>query len=90
MLVGVRADHRLQHRGAGLVSQGDDADLDETQCELTFQQRIDRDDERLHHVIEKMREADCSQNLEACLGNDRRGAVRRINGETLVHKCVPY
>ena len=65
MLVRVNADERLQDRSADLIRQRDHTDLHETQVEFAFQQRIDRDDQRLHHVVEKMRETDGAQNIEA-------------------------
>ena len=65
MPVGVGADQRLQYRCADLVGQGDRADLGEAQAELAFQQGIDRNDQRLNEIVEKVREADCPQQVEA-------------------------
>src|SRR5579863_8229626 len=84
MLVGVYTDDRLQHRGADLVGEGDHADLHETQAELALEQRINRDDQRLHHVVQKMREADRAQYLEA--SRRRLLGSAWICGDTLVHK----
>ena len=74
MLVRVDADDRLKHRGADLISEGYHADLHETQLKLAFEQRVDRDDQRLHHVVQEMREADRAQYLEA----SRRGLLGRV------------
>jgi len=98
VFVGVDADERLQNRGADLIGQRDEADLHETQAEFALQQRIDCNDQRLHHVVQKVREADRAQNIEArrhCLALQRRRGSQcadspRIACETLVHKCVPY
>ena len=80
MLVGVDADEGLQHGCADLIGQRDRADLHETQVEFALQQRINRDDQRLHHVVEKVREADGAQNLEARLRSvgDRERRRRAI------------
>src|SRR5579863_615587 len=84
MLVGIDADDRLQHRGADLIGEGDHADLHETQMKLALEQRVDRDDQRLHHVVQKMREADRAQYLEA--GRRRLLGGAWNCGDTLVHK----
>ena len=92
-LVGIRADQRLQYRGADLVRQRDRADLRETQQKLALQQRIDRDDQRLDHVVEKVREADRAQHLEASglRQSCRRGGGGRgrsaPGGRTILHDC---
>ncbi len=92
MLVGEGADDGLQHGGANLVRQRDDADLRETQMEFALEQRVDRDHQGLHHVVEKVREADRSQHPEARLsepGRRRGGGVGQFGGETLVHGRLP-
>ena len=70
-LVRIDADHGLQHRCADLVCQCDRADLHEIQLKLALHQRIDRDDQRLDHVVEKVRKADRAQDPEARLGKTR-------------------
>ena len=67
MFVGVDADQGLQQGGAHLIGEGDGADLHETQVEFAFEQRINGDDQRLHHVVEEMREADGAEHAEARL-----------------------
>ena len=57
-MVRVKADERLQQRSRDLEREGDQADLAEVQREGGFQDRIERRDERLHHVVEEMAEAD--------------------------------
>src|ERR1700680_1479971 len=98
VLVRVDADERLQDGSTDLIGQRDYSDLHETQVELALQQRVYRDDQRLHHVVEEVRETDDAQNVEARLRRvvgRVRGATgcrnaRRIGGETLLHKPVPY
>jgi hypothetical protein len=56
--IGVQADQRLQDRRGHLVHQRDDADLAEAQAEIRLQIRIDGRQQRLHHVVEQVTEAD--------------------------------
>jgi hypothetical protein len=60
-LIGEMTDDRLQQRGGELERQRDHADLREVERVIVFQDRIDRRDQRLHGVVEKMRKADCRQ-----------------------------
>ena len=61
MAVGVVPHHRLQDGGRHLEGQRDQADLHETELERALQQRIDRRQQRLDHVVEQMGEADGGQ-----------------------------
>ena len=91
--VGINPDDRLQNGSAQLISQRDHADLHEAQMEFALQQRVDRDDQRLHHVVEKMRKADGAQNIEVRArrwGGRRSGDARSGGRETLFHNHVPY
>jgi len=47
-----------------LVGQCDETNLRKTQRKLTFQQRVDRQQQRLHQVVEKMRNADRTEDIE--------------------------
>ena len=55
--VRIEADKRLKHRRGELKGQGNQADLGETQLEGFLQERVDRREQRLDHVVEEMAEA---------------------------------
>ena len=77
MLVGIDADQRLQQRRRDLVGQRDQADLPERQREVALQHRIDRQDQRLDHVVEQVREADRAEHgIDRALDLARRGRRR--------------
>ena len=57
MLVGINTDDGLQEGCASLIGQRDGADLHETQVKFPLEQGINRHDQRLHHVVEEVREA---------------------------------
>src|SRR5579875_2876154 len=61
MLVGDHADHRLQQRCRHLERQCDRSDLEKAEMAIAFEQRVDRDDHRLHHVVQHVHEADRAQ-----------------------------
>ena len=65
MFVGVDPNDGLEDRRAHLIGKGDRADLHEAQRELTLENRVNGDDQRLNHVVEKMRKADRAENFEA-------------------------
>ena len=62
--VGVVSDHRLQQRSDGLASQRDQPDLPEIEPVGSLQHRIERRNQRLHHVVQKVTEADCREHAE--------------------------
>ena len=62
VLVGVESDHRLQQRGGELEGQGEQADLAEIEAVVALQHRIDRGQERLHHVVQHVAEAQRDEN----------------------------
>jgi len=70
--VGEVADRRLQQRSSELERQRDHADLGKIQCVIVLQDRIDRRDQRLHGVVEEMREADPGQHH---IGRPRGGRL---------------
>src|SRR5471030_2992171 len=74
MPIGVHTDEWLQYGGGQLVGQRDEADLRKTQLKIAFQERIYRQNERLNHVVQKVREADRSQHIKS------RRLVNRQNG----------
>ena len=72
---------RLQQRRGELERQRDHADLREVQRVGVLQDRIDRGDQRLHGVVEEMREADAGQHdigrpRDSRLGGEARRHVR--------------
>jgi hypothetical protein len=79
--VGEMSDHRLQQRGGELERQRDHSDLREIERIAVFQDRVDRRDQRLHGVVEEMREADSRQHdiggaRGSDLGSGERGPAR--------------
>ena len=71
-LVGEETDHGLQQRGRHLEREGQEADLAESEPVVGFQDRINRRQQRLHHVVQQMAEADRGED-----GERRRGGVLR-------------
>ena len=63
-LVGERADQRLQQRGGDLEGEGQQPDLREGQPIGALQHRIQRRQERLHHVVQQVREADRGEDAD--------------------------
>ena len=61
LLVGEMADHRLQQRRGELERQRDQSDLREVQRVIVLQDRVHRCDQRLHGVVEEVREADAGE-----------------------------
>ena len=59
--VGHVTDHRLQQRRGELERQRDQADLGVVERIALFKDRIHRGNQRLHGVVEEMREADARQ-----------------------------
>jgi hypothetical protein len=51
-LVGVVADDRLEQRGDQLIGERDKPDLAEIEMEAGLEHRIDRRQQRLHHVVQ--------------------------------------
>ena len=64
-MVGVEPDQRLQQRGGELEREGDQADLGEIQRERGLEHRIHRRQQRLHHVVEQVAEADGEQDRKS-------------------------
>ena len=61
MEVGQPSGDGLQERRGHLEDQRDEADLGEREAEFLLEKRIDRRNDRLHHVVEQMRGADHQQ-----------------------------
>jgi hypothetical protein len=47
-----------------LIGERDETDLGEVEMEGVLKNRIERRNQRLHHVIQKMAEADCEEDPE--------------------------
>ena len=76
--VRVHADHRLQQRSRQLKGQRDQSDLREVEAVGVLDERIDGRQQRLHHVVEQMREAERHHDRErAGLGKGWREFGRR-------------
>ena len=80
LLVGEMPDQRLQQRGRELERQRDHADLPIVQRIGVLQDRIDGGDQRLHGVVEEMREADPRQHDigrpgHSCPGGEARRCI---------------
>ena len=76
LLVGVVPDQRLEQRGRELEGQRDHADLREVERVGVLQDRIHRGDQRLHGVVEKVREADAGEH-DVGRSRDRLGGGGR-------------
>ena len=64
LAVGVVSDDRLKEGRGDLEGEGDEADLGEVEMEGCFEDGVDRGEERLHHVVEDVAEADGRQDAE--------------------------
>jgi hypothetical protein len=80
LLVGEMPDERLQQRRGELERERDHAYLRKVQRIGLLEDRIDRRDQRLHRVVEEMREADAGQHYISRPGDGRLGrkARRRV------------
>src|SRR5258705_11115678 len=58
------ADEGLEQRTGELQHEGDEADLREIELEVLLEYGIDRRNQRLHHVVEQMAEAERDEYLE--------------------------
>ena len=68
--IGIEPDEGLQQAGDHLIGEREQADLPKVQMKRTLENGIDGGQQRLHHVIEQMAEADRDQNAN---DNARRG-----------------
>ena len=64
MFIGVIANQRLQQRGRQLIGQGNHADLHEAEVKIGLQDRVNRQDQRLDHIVEQVRHADGAKDGE--------------------------
>src|SRR5712692_8886722 len=62
MLVRIDPNDRLENRADHLKGQGDESDLGETEFQRVFQQRVDRRDQPLDGIVQKMAETQREQN----------------------------
>jgi hypothetical protein len=65
--IGVVADHRLQQRRRRLVDQRDQADVAEVELKRLLEDRVDRRQQRLDHVVEQMADAQRTEDGEGGL-----------------------
>ena len=72
--VGVGADERLQERGGELEGEGEQPDLTEAQLVGALEHRVHRRQERLHHVVQQVAEADGREHPDGGLAGGARGA----------------
>jgi hypothetical protein len=83
-LVGHEAHQRLEQRRRELEGESDEADLGEIEVIVGLERRVDRRQQRLHHVVEQVGEADREENGEGRFA--RRLAARQESGS--VHRSV--
>ena len=79
--IGVEADRGLQQRCRDLVDQRDQTDLAEAEPEGLLDHGIDRWQQRLHHVVQKVAEAETGENACSHLWRqkfDHRGAIVNV------------
>ena len=62
--IGVETDERLQDRGGELIHQCDQADVSEVELERFLQHGINRRDQRLHRVVQQVRETEGRENRQ--------------------------
>ena len=76
------ADERLQQRRGDLIGQRDHPDLPEVEMEGSLQQRINRRDQRLNHVVQEVAEGGREQDRENQFLGDmfRRFGLSRAGG----------
>jgi len=79
-------DQRLQDRGGHLIHQRDDADLAEVQAQIRLDVRIDCRQQRLHHVVEQVTEADRQDHAEDRVVDDRSGGDSRTLDGLALHR----
>ena len=83
--VRVHADDGLQQRGGELKRQRDQADLAEVEAVGVLDDGIDRRQQRLHHVVQQMREAEREDDRE---GRFRRRAKARLGLRVAADFCM--
>ena len=64
MLVGIEADDGLEERAGQLQDERDEANLREIELKVLFENRIDGRNQRLHHVVEQVAEAEGGEDFE--------------------------
>jgi len=77
MAIRVEPDNRLQQRACKLQHERDEAHLREIELEVLLEDWIDRGDQRLHHVVEEMAEAERRENFK-CRGHALVGGWRSV------------
>src|SRR5262245_17097271 len=64
MAIRIETDDRLQQRSRELQHEGDEANLREIELKVLLQNRVNGRNQRLHHVVEQMAEAESREDLE--------------------------
>src|SRR5580765_5508511 len=77
MLVGVKPHHRLEDRADHLKGQRDESDLSETELEGFLQQRVDRRDQGLNGIVQKMTETQREKDRQRDIGRIGRSGQGR-------------
>jgi hypothetical protein len=72
VVIGVQTDHRLQQGRRELEGEGDETDLAEIEVKAGLQHRVHGRQQRLHHVVQQVAEADREQHGD---GGGHRGKV---------------
>ena len=86
-VVGYHTDHRLQQRRGHLHRQRDQPDLRKAEAIGVLQHRIQRRHQRLHRVVQEMREAQRQDNREGGAFHDR-AAVSALFGHAGGHQLI--
>ena len=74
MMIGIEPDQRLKQRRGELKGEGNEADLPEIQPESALEDRVHGGQQRLHHVVQQVTDADGE---EDCVGG---APHRRMSG----------
>ena len=56
-----KTDERLEQRSGNLIDESDETDLTEVELQACLEDGIDRRQQRLHHVVQQMAEAERPQ-----------------------------
>jgi hypothetical protein len=71
----------LEHRGGGLESEGDEADLAEIERQVRLEHGINRHDQRLDHIVQHVTDADGGKHGD-------RGPLRGVRDR--LSSCVDH
>ena len=77
----VVAHERLQQRRRHLVHERDEPNMTEVEAERALEDRIDRRQQRLHHVVQQVAEAERTEHRERSLAVRATRGLRRVGGD---------